>query len=287
MRRAGFAQPEFVREAWVSDEARALHQPQVRRVALAWELAEWRSADAVRPCALVTATSADYPDLMTKIEDAGLSHMALRVVEMTPPGAGEPILATDLAVGSPRRLNAFRAAWIERDTDRIGALLGYPACCRALFGFAAGVRGLEDYAWLIACASPGAVLEAEHARVHGLWQDNILLRRIGVRAIPHLPCSFACEPSRRLSEAMIAVARTHGHTEEMTWLGEMLDWPLSWSARHGVAEIRSPVLKLATHTDAMRGAYTVDWLGTGRPDQAARGLAFPYRAAEKTAGRGG
>jgi hypothetical protein len=58
----------------------------------------------------------------------------------------------------------------------------------------------------------------------------------------------------------------------------VLSWPVEWSGLHGIAEIKTPVLKISARTDATAEKYTVRWSGTGYPDEGATGLRFPYRA---------
>ena len=53
---------------------------------------------------------------------------------------------------------------------------------------------------------------------------------------------------------------------------------VEWSGLHGIAEIKTPVLKISARTDATAQKYTVRWSGTGYPDEGATGLRFPYRA---------
>ena len=276
IRRSAFALPQFLRKAWVSEAARLHLEPRIQQITNAWESAEWRSADSVRPCALVSILSFDHTNWMKRIESAGLKSTALRVVDITPKGASERVFLTDMVLGSRRNVKALRSAWINRDNETIGALLGYPPCCRALYQFAFVSRNFQDYTWLISRVTHQARVVGNDVSLSGLRETNILLRRIGVHAIPHIPCSFSCQASQQLSLAMTNLASSLGHTKEIEWLHDMLDWPIMWSARHGIAEIRTPVLKIATQTDMTFETYTARWLGHSIPTEAARGLDFPY-----------
>ncbi len=57
---------------------------------------------------------------------------------------------------------------------------------------------------------------------------------------------------------------------------EILSWPAEWSALHGIAEIKTPVLKVSTRTDATAKKYVVRRQGEKYPAEGARGLGFPY-----------
>ncbi|HTW35969.1 MAG TPA: hypothetical protein VMD53_15220 [Rhizomicrobium sp.] len=270
--------PEFLRIAWASDEAREIFEPQIESVAKAWETVEWRSADVLRPCAMIDTLSTNHAAWIERISEARLSWDILRVVDATPPGASQPVLSSEIVVGSRRNVRAFRAAWIRRDSDAMGALLGYPRCCRAFFQAAYVESRIADYTWLIGRATRDAHVRDSEVSVPATAETNILLRRLGIRALPHFPCTFACELSIELSGKMTALASSLGYGDEMRQLNEMLDWPLRWTARHGIAEVLTPVLKFVTHSHPTRETFALNWLGETVPAQAARGLRFPFRS---------
>jgi SAM-dependent methyltransferase len=80
-----------------------------------------------------------------------------------------------------------------------------------------------------------------------------------------------------LGQALVQVGRQAGYDEEMDWLLEILSWPVEWSALHGIAEIKTPVLKVSTRTDATAKKYTVRRPATTYPVEGALGIRFPYR----------
>jgi len=107
---------------------------------------------------------------------------------------------------------------------------------------------------------------------------NILWRWVGVRAVPHLPCRFDCHETIQLGSQFLQVGEASGHVEEAAWIKQILSWPVEWSALHGIAEVKSPVLKISTRTDASANKYVVRWKGTDYPKEGATGLRFPYQA---------
>lgn len=276
IRRLSFELPEMLRKAWVSETARNFHEPRIKAAAEAWRVVEQRSAGRVRPCALIIVDTDGFQSCLQEIEGAGQSPQALRVEDVAAPGAGGPRLITHIAAGRPGDVRAFRKAWIAGDGDAMGALLGYPSCCRVFFNEVFSRRGFRDPTWLMARATPGARVEGNVVSVSGPCETNVALRRMGVRAVPHLPCSFGCEASAELGRAITDLAVESGHGEGVNRLLEILDWNVAWSARHGVAEIRTPVLKLSTQTDATAESYILNRAGGAVPEFAARGLGFPY-----------
>ena len=73
----------------------------------------------------------------------------------------------------------------------------------------------------------------------------------------------------------MALGRELGFGAEIEWLGEILGWPLEWSALHGIAEIKTPVLRASARTDATPRKYVVRWEGESYPEGGASGLRFP------------
>jgi hypothetical protein len=81
---------------------------------------------------------------------------------------------------------------------------------------------------------------------------------------------------------VIDVGVKEGFVSEMEWLGELLQWPMEWSALHGIAEIKTPVLKCSASTDATAMLYWVLVEGSVFPEAGAYGIGHVYR---KSAGR--
>jgi len=129
----------------------------------------------------------------------------------------------------------------------------------------------------MAAASGPQVASGRLLAVHGRQQTNVLWRWLGIRPVPHLPCSAECVATRSFAEALAEVGRHWEFATEIEWLDEILSWPVEWSALHGIAEIKTPVLKFSTRTDATASRFSVDWLGGGQALHGASGLAFPYR----------
>ena len=101
---------------------------------------------------------------------------------------------------------------------------------------------------------------------------------MSIRAVPHLPCTFNCQQSAVIGLEFIRIGRASGYVQEMDWLTEVLNWPVEWSALHAIAEIRTPVLKVSTRTDATAHKYVVQIEGANYPAEGAKGLIFPYRS---------
>ena len=188
---------------------------------------------------------------------------------------GKPF-AFRVVLGSPKRVSEFKEAWDGLDDRAIGELLGYPTCCCEFFKRVWVDEGLVDTTWPMAVATVSADVGETLIELRSPPKANILWRWMGVRAVSHLPCSFACDATIELADRFIEVGRKHGFDEEMDWLLQILDWPVEWSALHGIAEIKTPILKVSTRTDATPCKYTVRYRGRSTPPEGVRGLRFPF-----------
>ena len=65
--------------------------------------------------------------------------------------------------------------------------------------------------------------------------------------------------------------------QAIDWLEEMLDWPAEWSALHGIAELKTGIVKIAYNTDFTPEKVTVRYHGHTLATDGVRGLSFAYR----------
>ncbi len=285
MERLPFVLPDFTRLMWVSDRAREVWAPRLQRITRAWLEIEWRAVVAgVRPCAVTVVAADGLVSDAARWVDHGLAALPL---EMQGTGttyantavaleAGRPF-AFRTVVGRLDDLQAFRAAWKANDEPALGRLLGYPSCCTAFFRRVWVEEAMVDTTWPMALASARESNGIRAVTVSGSPEANILWRWMGVRAVPHLPCRVDCQATVELARRFLDVGRDAGYREEMEWLLEILAWPVEWSALHGIAEVRTPILKVSTRTDATPTTYVVRRSADTYPDEGARGLAFPYQ----------
>ena len=278
MEELNFRLPDVVRVAWVSEEARSAHQPQIERVRKAWSSAEWRSVAArIRPCARVMISPKLFQAFNDDVSAQGLKVYPLRVIELTSNRKNASSIWMEAVVGTRRDAKLFVKAWKQRDTLEMGRMLGYPPCCTNFYR-TIEVRQLIDHTWLAAMNTKTANREDRAIRITApdLPWGNTLLRKISLMAVQHLPCSFDCARSLELAAQFIGLMRDDGYEEETRYLTEALAWPMEWSGLHGIAEIRTPVVKICTRTDSTAQKVVVQWLGSQYPSEGARGLTYPF-----------
>jgi hypothetical protein len=285
MERLPFVLPDFTRYMWASDAARDTWAPRLQRITEKWFEIEWMAVEAgVRACAVTVVGSERLAEATAAWLDRGLATLPLEIQGVggvyastaVQPTLGQPFVYR-VVVGRPADLRAFRTAWRTGDDAGIGRLLGYPPCCTDFFRRVWVKDAMVDTTWPMAMATAGATNGERELTVAGPPEGNILWRWMGARAVPHLPCRFDCEATVGLGRRLMEIGREGGHTKAMNWLLEVLRWPVEWSALHGIAEVKTPVLKVSTRTDATAVKYVVRREGDAYPTEGARGLMFPYR----------
>jgi len=290
----GFALPNFLRCVWVHDGARLNWQPRIDKIVRAWQEIEWLSVvEHVRPCVLCTIPADCWDDLRGRGAKASLSIEPLMVKRnaRAVPGrrgsAAEPsALSMRAVIGARKDAKRFARAWSNGDIAGVGALLGYPECCCRFFVETMLQQDRQELLWAVASHSSKGDADRHCLEIDGKSEANVFWRYLGVKAVPHIPCRFDCAGSLQLARLLADVGRRSGYAEEVEWISQMLRWPLEWSMLHGIAELKTPILKVCTNAVASSSKYTIRWRGDLYPEDGAQGVAFPFRRpAFSTSGR--
>jgi uncharacterized protein len=167
--------------------------------------------------------------------------------------------------------DAARDLWSPR-IERIAALQGEWALLQA----ARGEVAVPDCCRVSRELLPTVTVVAEP-------HCNVLLRRLGVYAVQHRPCSFDCAASAAIGRANVALLREAGYGVEAGWLEEILSFAVSWTALHGIAEIRTPVFRFITETEYTLDRRVLHVPGVTEVVAAGKGLGFPYQVPRRAA----
>lgn len=276
-------QPEFTRRVWVSNSAASEWEERTKSISATWRKLEWKTVVAgIRKSALLWATECELEALRSVLKQADLSASVLMAVKHHRMSQAENTILFRVAIGTSGILREFRRAWARRDAESIGRLLGYPKCCRAAFDREIVQAGHREALWQAASASGSSKVAGEGFEVQGPPQLNLLLAKAGVRLIPHMPCRFTCEASLRLAENFQSAAETAEEKRGLSLAKEMLSWPMAWSAVNGIAEIKTPILKISYRTDRFSQKRFIQYLGERYPVAGAPGLQFPFRILHAT-----
>lgn len=284
MERLNFRLPDFTRYIWVSENARTSWEPSISKAVKAQQDIEWLSvAYGVRPCALQIIAAEDLVSFASRITEFDLSIVPVQIIGRSKTYQSLPLkvqpgqpFSYRCVIGKIENIKAFKNAWDKRDDFLIGKLLGFPDCCANFFVDAWVKQELIDTTWNMALNSTNQT-SPFFCEVEGPTELNILLRWLGVRVVPHLPCSFNCNPSLEFALKLLEVGNKEGYADSIKLTQEMLSWPVEWSALHGIAEIKTPLVKISTCTDATKIKYIVRRKGVNYPIEGISGINFPYK----------
>jgi thioesterase domain-containing protein len=169
-----------------------------------------------------------------------------------------------LLAGAAEAVERARMAFELGEHAAFVAALDLPPCC-------AGHAARRDPPR----AATAALVLPESLRTHAL------LAPLGLSVLPVLPCAPDCPSAAEAAERRLAQAAAQGYVEEVGWLRECLSWAMVRSDLHGVAEIKTPVLKMAMEGPSEAGPREIRRLGPTWTEGAVVGLRFPFAAPAK------
>lgn len=287
MNRLPFALQDFTRISWVNEEARTVWAGRISGINKMHAYLEWTSVVAgIRKCALQMLDKSQLIDRTSSLRSHGLELIILKSVRaassyqsrISDATSGED--ASWCVIGESENIAGFHRAFDDCDNVTMGRLLGYPECCIEYFQDFWVQRGLVDSTWLSALNTSSAIV-ANASVTCKSSKCSVHLRWIGVRPVFHLPCAIDCEMSARIAEKLARLAQSYRFVDEARWLSELMSMPMEWSALHGIAEIKTPLFKIVTNTDATAEKHVVRIEGTEYPAQGASGVVFPFRVRQK------
>lgn len=229
---------------WASPQAQRVWEPRLRLASRTWEALESVSVAAgVRSSSLQTILPEKLPARVRLAYEAGLSLTVLGST-LSPPEYtagqalnGKPALRA--ALHRPGLEKEWFKAWDTNDDDLMGRLLGFPKCCREFF----------EGAWKTPWTEHGwRDTTPFMPTLDGPVRTNILLRWLGVRLVPHLPCSGDCKPSAAFADRIVAVGRAGGMDAGIDALEELLGLKMNWSACHGIMEVVTHIFRFRAST---------------------------------------
>ncbi len=273
MKRLDFVLPEWTKIIWNSVESREVWEPRIKKIMNSFlEIEKNTVLQNIKPSWLTIITQSQYIILSNELIN---TDFVCHILNKTPITNSYTRSTQCYVEGQPYnyrvvlthkdKVKDWIDAWKNSDNDKIGELLGFPKCCRNFFQKYWVEESYLDTSWVMSLNG-----------THGPKECNILLRWLGIRAVSHLPCSFDCKQTYDIARKNIEWGYQNGFSQEMEWMEEMLDWPVQWSALHGIAEIRTPILKISTRTDATSDLVVVDKQGFSYPNEGTSGTKFPY-----------
>lgn len=274
MKKLNFELPEMFSIVWKDNNTRDIWKYRIGRISEAYNDIEFLSvAQNIRRAHLA---SIHQDELVEFTKKAALFDLVVIPVGMTSGVKGYSARTISLAEGQPWNYRVFISrkenisnlidAYNQEDNEKIGLYLGYPKCCRDFFqNVWVGMKNL-DTSWQMALNSDNTdFIETEKTSVITIDEEdylqNILLRWLGIRFVPHLPHSFNCQETKEFAKKMISIGNENGYDQEMKWLKYLLKMDMEWSALHGIGQVITPIFKFRFTTDATGKKYIVKKVG--------------------------
>lgn len=256
----------FTQISWVSQAARDKWEKTVTACSqMIQELEILSVKHGHRACAWRTVSRQSLPAFIQECARMNLIVLPVRwvggwegFIHHTPEGDSNAycIIAREMD-DALTYLEAFNAG----DNVKQGEMLGFPKCCCEFFR-KNWTAGYFDPVWQMT------------GRDDPHPYSNPLLRYIGLRVGFHIPCSFHCDATIKLSEQRLGIAPDQDLAKLLTAL---LSMPMSWSALHGQAVIRTPIFYLITQTVPTLKEYSINLPGSFMPYEAATGTCAPFK----------
>lgn len=250
--------PDFTRWQWASLDERAWWMPKFQRAANDFKALERLSvAKGLRPAAWQFVTPNEL------IEATQWAHRhGLMVIPTNTAGDAGNYSTTGVAGSSMIRIvythpDRYKKILPWTNDDHIGEYLGFPRCCRHHFKQTWGA-GQVDSTWE----------QWQNTRDKSpIGLAHTMLRWMGIRLVPHMPCAFDCLPSNLQAAKMYDLGCDNGYQDSMLLIKEVLNWSFEWSRLFGIAKITTPALRITTRTDWTPTLDTFKWAGTyNKPD---------------------
>jgi hypothetical protein len=137
----------------------------------------------------------------------------------------------------------FVEAYRNENNDRMGELLGYPKCCRDLYNHLHnGKLNIIDIV-VPQYLGVGKIEGDSEINVEGSPYTNAMIRYIGARFSPHMPCSPECKESIELAKSVELTMRKVDSTSA-DYVMDMLSMPTKFISHEGFATITTPVVEI-------------------------------------------
>jgi len=294
VQRLNFRLPDFTKTIWASGEPRKYWKEKITKASNDWlEIEKLTIQEGIRDSILIYLHKRDVQETKKWCNRNGFELILLK-----PTPTGDSYSSYQINQSIDPNNYSFRAvitkkefvgAWYDAwngvtDNKKVGKLLGYPDCCSNFFEkywIEEGWRDLTYPAYMNTLVDQQDIDETDpsyrekYGSAQGPDEINILGRWVGIRWVSHMPCSFKCKHSVEIAKQNREVARQMGYKESADIIDEVLSWSNRWSALHGIAEIKTPVYKISTSTDATGEELVIERKGT-QPDIKASGKEFPF-----------
>lgn len=294
-----FKMPPFARMVWASKEIKEKWEPRLRIASRTyWKLEHETVARGHRECKTLHIDSREITQTIMSLGQQGLCFVPIQEVAKyngfahthIQPVPGQPFSyygavsrnlssAVDFANASKQFTDDGHP-----NHERIAELLGYPKCCTDFF-LDKWTAGYIDPVWQysINVQKDNIKNQKEHfIRLKDTipFETNTILKYIGLRILPHIPCSPDCKHSVKMAKEWVELAREL-NDNGIEYLLEFLQMPYEWDCLKGISYITTPLFKIETNSMSCYPKHIVQKEGLFYPEEAPKSLKFPWSEAWK------
>lgn len=242
--------PDFTRHQWASIVERQWFAPLVNNACYAYTQLERLSvASGLRKYAWQFIRLEEFVPLAAWAQNHGLViiptsdvWLPIEYSSTTPAPSGAKTNAFRAVFCKPEDVHALDLSIFQfenKNIPRVAEMLGFPTCCARAFESTWSQQEAIDTTW--EQVGDGKLDAAAR-------YASTLLRWMGLRYVPHLPCSFHCDASQELGMKFFELGLKSGFVDEMLFIREALNWPMYSSRLFGIAEHITPCLKIVTRS---------------------------------------
>jgi hypothetical protein len=283
-----FAIPPFIRINFTDDKVKEKWQTKITQARkFLWDMEYETVRHGLRSCLADSIHINSMSAAMMDIVRMGLLFNPVRETPLTNGFASQHLPITDphnhaiygaIAKDMKTMMNFVEAEEAE-DYQAIGKMLGYPQCCIDTF-LSLWQSGHVDLTWDQAHANhqeedingKGYIRTKVNPVMNPIFKNSI---RIGL--FTHIPCSFHCEHTKKLTEDWVQLAKDLNRKADIENTMEILRMPVKWDALKGIASISTPVFKITTNSLSCVDRHVVEIEGDYYPEEAPSGLVFPWK----------
>lgn len=268
--------PDFHRISWVSNPARSVWQARIEAIVKArLQIFAHAIENGLYRCALLRLTEIEISECEERLKDFDdLQVIRLERRELFGNCCGKH---HHIVIGKRDVVKRFAESWQNDDAAAMAEFLGVGECCLKFQMTVRNKLGLIDPTLAQAINSPDAKIEDGIVHQNSPGILNTLLNPLGILPLSHTPCSMHCRTSKNLAEKWFQTARNYGFTDEADNLEKLLSCPMEWSALHGIAEIKLPILKISANTDATAETYRIRIHSEAYPEEGIGGINYPFK----------
>lgn len=284
-----FKLPTLARTQFVSLPAKEYWEPKIKLARMAANQLEFLSIiHNLRKCCTVHIKKEEFEDKSKYyLENYGLFLTVIKCIvafkgfsetHREPKENEKAILFCTLTKNVQDGID-FKNAYNNNNHEEMGKILGYPSCCSKSL-MENMHNGYFDSTFQQAEKTNEKYIKSKEETKIRLsyrtpWEINSFLRIIGLRIIPHEPCSNDCEKSLNMAKEWLKLGEEL-ELEGLEDLKFLLQISCEWDALKGIGYITTPIFKIERNSVACYPNYIVQREGKKFPMYAGKGLKFPF-----------